>query len=103
MFIGAGVGLLFERPDVGGAIGMGLGFLAIAFLRYYRIEVKAEESISIRGIFGSIILVCIGLMFISGGFALLFNLKYLMRYVAGIVVVAIGLVFLAMALKILTK
>ena len=23
MFIGAGIGLLFNRPDVGGAIGMG--------------------------------------------------------------------------------
>ena len=26
MFIGAGIGLLFGRADVGGAIGMGVGF-----------------------------------------------------------------------------
>lgn len=33
MFIGAGVGLLFERPAAGRTIGMGLGFLAMAYLR----------------------------------------------------------------------
>jgi hypothetical protein len=32
MFIGAGIGLAFDRPDVGGCIGMGIGFLAIAII-----------------------------------------------------------------------
>jgi len=103
MFIGVGIGLFFGRPDVGGAIGMGLGFLAMALLRYYGVEVKAEKSISLKGALGSIILACIGLMFIFGGVALFFNLEYLMKYAAGVIAIAIGLVFLAAAFKILTK
>jgi hypothetical protein len=32
MFIGGGLGLLFGRPDVGGAIGMGIGFISMALV-----------------------------------------------------------------------
>ncbi|RLE80389.1 MAG: hypothetical protein DRJ52_06475 [Thermoprotei archaeon] len=103
MFIGAGIGLLFGRPDVGGAIGMGLGFLAMAILRYHRIKIESEKCVSIRGAFGSIILACIGIMFILGGVSLLLNLEYLMKYVAGIIAIAIGLVFLAAAFKIISR
>jgi hypothetical protein len=35
--IGAGIGLASHRPDVGGAIGMGIGFLLMAFLRNKKI------------------------------------------------------------------
>ena len=101
MFIGAGVGLAFGRPDVGGAIGMGLGFLAMAFLRHYR--VRAEGSIRVRGVFGSLILACTGALFVVSGLALLLNLAYLMRYAAGAAAVAIGLAFLAAALRVLRK
>jgi len=38
MFIGGGLGLAFGRPDVGGAIGMGVGFLLMAMLRAKRVE-----------------------------------------------------------------
>ena len=30
MFIGAGIGMLYGKKNVGGAIGMGVGFLAMA-------------------------------------------------------------------------
>ena len=32
MFVGGGLGLLFGRPDVGGAIGMGLGFICMGLV-----------------------------------------------------------------------
>lgn len=44
MFIGAGIGLLFGRPDAGGAIGMGLGFLAMAYLRAKKHQSKVREN-----------------------------------------------------------
>ncbi len=29
MFTGGGIGMIYDAPEVGGAIGMGLGFLAM--------------------------------------------------------------------------
>ncbi len=103
MFIGAGIGLLFGRPDVGGAIGMGIGFLAMAFLRYWGIKLKSEKTVSLKGSLGSIILASIGIMFIFSGVALLFDLEFLIKYVLGIIAIAIGLVFLSIAFKLIVK
>ena len=37
MFIGAGIGMLFDRIEIGGAIGMGVGFIAMGAIgAYYR-------------------------------------------------------------------
>jgi len=30
MFIGGGIGMIFNHADIGGAIGMGVGFIAMA-------------------------------------------------------------------------
>jgi Na+/proline symporter len=32
MFLGAGIGMLFGKMEAGGAIGMGIGFIAMAYL-----------------------------------------------------------------------
>ncbi|MEQ8624887.1 MAG: hypothetical protein RJQ00_03290 [Vicingaceae bacterium] len=34
MFIGAGIGMYFNNVKVGGAIGMGVGFLGMALIRF---------------------------------------------------------------------
>jgi len=34
LFIGMGIGLLFHREDAGTLLGLGAGFLAMAYLRY---------------------------------------------------------------------
>jgi len=101
MFIGAGIGLLFGRPDVGGALGMGLGFLAMAFLKYRGVKIVSEKTISLKGFIGSIILASIGLLFILAGVTLLFNLEFLIKYFAGIILIAIGLIFISLGFKIL--
>lgn len=33
LFVGIGLGLLFWQPGVGALIGMGVGFIALAFLK----------------------------------------------------------------------
>jgi len=45
MFIGAGVGLIFGRPDVGGAIGMGIGFLVMVLIKTKYKEIKPEKPL----------------------------------------------------------
>jgi len=104
MFIGAGIGLLFGRPDVGGAIGMGIGFLAMALMRVYRIRIESEKSISLKSIWGSIILSLIGILFIVSGVVMLMGYRFeiVMKYVGGFVAIAIGLVFVALALNIIS-
>jgi len=99
MFIGAGIGLLFERPDVGGAVGMGLGFLAMAYIRAKYREIRAEKSVTLGKWRGSMLLVLIGLAFILGGLSLLFGIRIPFRYMGGLISVAIGLLFLAAAFK----
>ena len=37
MFIGGGIGMLFHKANVGGALGMGVGFIAMGVVwAYYR-------------------------------------------------------------------
>ena len=37
MFLGAGIGMLYDSEEIGGAIGMGVGFIAMGAIRaYYR-------------------------------------------------------------------
>jgi len=102
MFIGAGIGLLFGRPDVGGAIGMGLGFLAMAIIRYYGIRVHSERHITLKSTIGVTLLMIIGLMFIAIGLSMLLNLEYLLKYITGLASIAVGLIFIVAALNIIT-
>jgi uncharacterized membrane protein len=37
MFIGGGIGMIFNRPEIGGSIGMGVGFIAMgAIWAFYK-------------------------------------------------------------------
>lgn len=37
MFIGAGIGMMYDATQIGGAIGMGVGFIAMGVIwAYYR-------------------------------------------------------------------
>ncbi|MBA3901086.1 MAG: hypothetical protein H0X62_12920 [Bacteroidetes bacterium] len=35
MFLGAGIGMIFNKVQIGGAIGMGIGFIAMAVIMHY--------------------------------------------------------------------
>ncbi len=97
MFIGAGIGLLFGRPDVGGTVGMGAGFLAMALIKARYREVKAEKTAVISPLAGSLVLGLIGILFITTGLALLFNVQIPWRILGGLGALALGLLFIAAA------
>ena len=101
MFIGAGIGLLFGRPDVGGAVGMGVGFLAMAFIKAKYREVKAEKTAVISPLAGSLVLGLIGVLFIVAGLALLFNIQIPWRILGGLGALAIGFLFIAAAFNLI--
>lgn len=102
MFIGAGLGLLFSRPDVGGAIGMGIGFLLMGIVRIKIKEVKPLE-VTIPKYFGAIILVLIGVGFIVTGVSL-YTLRLeiireiLLPYLGGTIIIVIGLFLILKAI-----
>mgnify|MGYP001772641534 CR=1 FL=1 len=101
MFLGAGVGLIFDRPDVGGAIGMGLGFLAMAYVRARYRELRAEKTVTLGKTIGSALLALNGLAFIAGGLGLLLEIEIPIRILGGIFAVAIGLTFLAISFRLI--
>lgn len=93
MFIGAGIGLAFGRPDIGGAIGMGVGFLVMAMIRSKGVEAP-PLTVSLPKSFGQIVLSIAGVLIIVSGLLLLFNPELLYPYVVGIGVVVMGIAVL---------
>lgn len=102
MFIGAGIGLLFGRPDVGGAVGMGLGFLAMALMRTRYREIKPERTDVVGPLVGSAILGLVGALFVAAGLVLLFNVRIPWKVLGGLGALAVGLFFLAVAFRLLS-
>ena len=43
-----GLGLLVKRPDVGLFVGMGVGALAVAFMKYAFIKKGAKEGVELK-------------------------------------------------------
>lgn len=93
MFIGGGIGLAFGRPDVGGAIGMGVGFLLMAMLRAKKVE-PTPITLSLPKSFGQLALSTVGVLVTVSGLCLLYNPELLYPYVIGAGIVIIGLLIL---------
>ena len=93
MFIGAGIGLAFGRPDVGGAIGMGIGFLLMGIVRAKRIK-PTPVTISLPRSLGQITLSIVGVLIIICGLCLLYKPELIYPYVASIAAVILGILFL---------
>jgi len=91
MFIGAGIGLVFDRPDVGGAIGMGFGFLLMALIREKSVT---SLTISLPRTFAQLSLIIVGVLMISCGFLLLYKPELVYPYLAGIAAILVGLLIL---------
>ena len=95
MFIGGGIGLLFGRPDVGGAIGMGVGFLLMGVLRVKRVK-PSETVISLPRSFGQVALCLVGALMIVLGFFILYCPELIYPYLVGVGAIVVGvLIFLA--------
>ncbi len=93
MFIGAGIGLAFGRPDVGGAIGMGIGFLLMGIIRAKKIK-PTPVTISLPRSLGQITLSIMGILIIVCGLCLLYKPELIYPYVASIAAVILGILFL---------
>ena len=93
MFIGAGIGLLFERPDVGGAIGMGVGFLLMGVLRVKRVK-PSEATISLPRSFGQVALCLVGALMIVLGLFILYCPELIYPYLVGVGVIIIGVLII---------
>ena len=97
MFIGAGIGLLFNRPDVGGAIGMGVGFLAMGLIRVKGVK-PSPVTIGLPESFGQVALIVLGALMIADGAMVMYDPKLLYPYAVGITVIIIGLLVLVAGL-----
>lgn len=95
-FIGAGIGLLFGRPDVGGCMGMGVGFLLMGFVRAK--EAKSNLTVSILKWFGAVCVSIAGALLLFIGIGLLFFPIAIWPYIAGIAALAFGLLLLAVGI-----
>ncbi len=93
MFIGGGIGLAFGRPDVGGAVGMGVGFLLMGLVRTKKIK-PTPVALSLPRSFGQIAMIVVGLLLIFCGVCLLYEPGLLYPYVASMAAVILGIIFL---------
>ncbi len=108
MFLGMGIGMFFDRAGEGTIIGMGAGFVALAFLPKHEDSVREGSGIAnIRrrlhtSFLGTTILVLIGLGFIIGGLYMLGIIQIprtICIYLGGVFLLLLGVSFLFLAFK----
>ena len=98
MFIGAGIGMLFDKVAVGGALGMGFGFLAMALIRAGKLKAKSVE-VGVPKDFPSIVLMALGILVICAGVLLLVAPEIIYPYLAGLAVIVFGFPMLLLGLR----
>ena len=99
MFIGGGLGMAFGRPEVGGAIGMGVGFLLMSLVR---VRTEPMEVSLPAGASGHFILL-LGIAFVLTGLVLLYYPDFLRRYGIGILPVLFGIGLAIYGLRVMKK
>ena len=90
MFLGLGLGMLFGQAGAGVIIGMGVGFLASAFVG----RIERRYTLVIPRSVGSIAIATIGIGFILLGLELLALVplpREIARYVAGLAAILFGI------------
>ena len=87
MFIGGGLGFAFGHPEVGGAIGMGIGFLLMAFVRTKVEPVEVEMPSTASGYF----LILLGIALIVIGPGLIYYPDILYPHIVSIFIVLLGI------------
>ena len=102
MFIGAGLGMLFDKVAVGGALGMGVGFLLMAFTRTKKLQVKPVE-VTVPKDLPSLVLVIIGALVIAAGALMLTAPKLIYPYLTGLAAILVGLMIVVWGLMLRRK
>jgi hypothetical protein len=96
MFMGVGVDLAFEKPDAGGAVGMGVGLLFMTLIRSKSVQLK-PVTISMPKELWRIAFLTIGLLVIALGLCLLFRPELLYPYITGFGIIVVGVLILLAA------
>jgi len=99
MFFGLGIGLAFGNPGVGVLIGMGAGFLLMGLVRTKAEPVKIRIPSSIFGYF----LILLGIALVITGTGLIWYLKLLYPYIAGVFIALFGVGFIIFGAKAVKK
>ena len=102
MFIGAGVGLAFGRPDVGGAIGMGVGFLLMGLIRVKGVQPQ-PVALKLPGSLPALAVTVVGAIAILAGVFLLLAPEMVYPYLAAFAAIAVGVLILAVGLAALSR
>ncbi|RLF15709.1 MAG: hypothetical protein DRJ97_03205 [Thermoprotei archaeon] len=102
MFIGAGIGLIFDRPDVGGAIGMGVGFLLMGLIKARGVEAQ-PITIDLPRTLSSALMVMLGVLVIAIGGVILLKPEWLYPYVVAMAAMALGAFILTAGLLSLAR
>ncbi len=102
MFLGMGIGMLFGRSGAGTLIGMGVGFVIMGLFMSGILKVKTTETvkITIRTSFILTSLIIAGTFFIGIGLGLIFNIKILIRYISGLLCIAVGILLITFGMYI---
>jgi len=98
MFLGMGIGMLFGRSGAGTLIGMGVGFVLMGLFMSGILKIKTTETvkITIRTSFILTSLIITGTFFIGIGLGLIFNIKILIRYISGLLCIAVGILLITL-------
>jgi hypothetical protein len=87
------------KYDVGGAIGMGIGFLLMAFVR-----IKAQPvEVGIPSTASGYLLILLGVVLIVSGLGLIYYPDILYPYIAGIFITLLGIGFIIFGGKTVKK
>lgn len=97
MFIGGGIGMLFNHTGAGWILGMGVGFLLMALVKLKGVE-PTPIAITLPKTLPFILLTAIGGLLILSGACLILNPQLLYPYLIGFITIAIGLLLAASGL-----
>ncbi len=108
MFIGMGIGMIFDTAGAGTIIGLGIGFLLIGLFGEDRSSEekkvsnnKEDQSISKSRFLHNIPLIIIGWGFIIGGLTMAGIItipEHIYKYIGALIIIFIGLSFLVAGL-----
>jgi len=99
LFIGIGLGLLFNRPDIGATTGMGVGFILLALVRVRGTPVEVSLPPRIGGYF----LLLVGIFLIFVGLSFLMEWEFIFPYLFGVFVILLGVGFIIFGQKVLRQ
>ncbi len=102
MFVGMGVGMMFDHSGAGTLIGMGVGFMLSSMIRISRFERKPLFKVRIT----SPIMGLIGLFFIVLGLrslGLLYLPEVSFSIIWGVALILLGIVFILSSIRLLKR